>query len=134
MVAQSPHAEQPTDQQQQLNTLPAKAHSNTIHSRSQNVRQYPTFTRPPTPTPLLSVASSTDAAGVDSATTRVKPHSNFFLEEQSAARAATLAATGKSRPRKGQPQVQVQYPQGLSPIPIRRQDAEGTGTNGMSSR
>ena len=47
-------------------------------------------------------------------------------------RAATRGTRGKSRPRKAAQSGHVQFPQGLSPIPLCRQGAAGVGTSGTT--
>ena len=49
-------------------------------------------------------------------------------------RAATRAARGKSKSRKGIQPVRAEFHPGMSPIPVSRQGAAGGGTNGTSMK
>ena len=101
---------------QPLNTFRASAHSHSLPSR-----RSPGSGRPPTPAPVQTVASPTDATCVDSVSIQVTQHPDVFMEEQQQPEeVATRALRG--RPRKAPVQRKVECPQGLSPIP--------TGTQG----
>ena len=76
-----------------VNTLPATAHSNTLHSRRSTWSS-----RAPFPAPLLPVASNTDATSVDSVAIRVnrQPHV-FLVEQQQAERVAVRTPLGRAK-------------------------------------
>ena len=59
LLTHSHQAQRPSDQDQQPNALPANVHSSVIPSNQPTDRDSPTSTRPPTPTPVQPVASTT---------------------------------------------------------------------------
>ena len=112
-----PHSQQPPEQQV-AEAYPATAHSNTIRPRHS-----PGSSQNPTAALVQRVASTTDATSVDSVAVQGNPRANVYFEEQQKKDVAARPARG--RPRKTAAQSQVEFPQGLSPIPSDRRVASG---------
>ena len=111
---------------QPLTTLPANAHSNTIHSR-----RSPGSSRPHTPTPVQTVASTTDETSVDSVAIRVSRHPDALLVEQQQLEEVAVRAP-RERRKKAPARRQVEFPPGLFTIHAGRHVAMGVGTSGTT--
>ena len=71
---------------------------------------------------------------MDSATISENPYSDLFQNSEQLARAATPAARGRPKSPKAPPQVQVDIPRGMSPIPLSSQSAAGGGSSRASTQ
>ena len=111
LVARSPYANRSRHAHHQITTVPVNAHSHTTRIHSITVRHSPTSIRQPTPTPVQSLATNTDAARLKTRILSTNPHQVPFLDEEQHLRGATRAERGESRSMKA-PQP-VEFLQGL---------------------